>query len=88
MISQWTTYLDLLISQFKCENRDVKFVKLDGRTIPVKRQKTVDEFQADDDIKVCFASLGSTAEGITLHSACSMVICDVYWNKAKISQIR
>jgi len=87
VVSQWTTYLDILISQFKSSHRDVKFVKLDGRTIPIKRQKTVDEFQENEDIKVCFASLGSSAEGITLHSACTMIICDVYWNKAKISQV-
>jgi SNF2 family DNA or RNA helicase len=87
VISQWTTYLDLIISQFKCENPDIRYIKLDGKTIPMKRQKTVEEFQNDKGIKVCFASLGSTAEGVTLHSACSMIICDVYWNKAKISQI-
>src|SRR5689334_10155926 len=53
----------------------------------MRRQKTVDTFQEDDNIKVCFASLGSSAEGITLHSACTMITCDVYWNKAKISQV-
>lgn len=87
VISQWTTYLDVVISQFRKENKDVKYIRLDGKTIPVKRQKTVDEFQEQQDIKVCFASLGSSAEGITLHSACTMIICDVYWNQAKISQV-
>ena len=87
IVSQWTTYLDQLIAQFKCENKDVPFIKLDGRTLPIKRQKMVDQFQDDPDIKVCFASLSSSSEGITLHSACSMVICDMFWNKAKIDQI-
>jgi len=87
VVSQWTTYLDRLISQFKCENRGVDHVKLDGSVAPIKRQQTVNAFQDNDDIKVCFASLGSSAEGITLHAACTMIVCDVYWNKAKISQI-
>lgn len=87
VVSQWTTYLDRLISQFKCETRAISYVKLDGKTVPIKRQKIVDEFQDKEDIKVCFASLGSSAEGITLHAACTMIICDVYWNKAKISQV-
>jgi SNF2 family DNA or RNA helicase len=87
VVSQWTTYLDLLMGQFKISHRDVPFVKLDGRTVPMKRQKIVDQFQDDEGIKVCFASLGSSAEGITLHAACTMIICDVYWNKAKISQV-
>lgn len=87
VVSQWTTYLDKLVKQFKCEHRDVKFVVLDGKTAPAKRQKFVDEFQDSDEVRVCFASLGSSAEGITLHSACSMILCDVYWNKAKIEQI-
>lgn len=87
VVSQWTTYLDRLIMQFKCENRDVTYVKLDGKTAPIKRQKMVNEFQEKEEMRVCFASLGSSAEGITLHSACTMVICDVYWNKAKISQV-
>jgi SWI/SNF-related matrix-associated actin-dependent regulator of chromatin subfamily A3 len=87
VVSQWTTYLAKLVHQFKCENRNVPFIVLDGSVMPMKRQKMVDEFQDKNDLLVCFASLGSSAEGITLHSACSMVICDVYWNKAKIEQI-
>lgn len=87
IVSQWTTYLDKLVDHFKCENRNVEYIRLDGKTPPIKRQKMVDEFQDNKEIKVCFASLGSSAEGITLHSACTMIICDVYWNKAKISQV-
>jgi len=88
IVSQWTSYLEVLIQHYKCSvHRDVSFVKLDGKTDPMKRQKIVDEFQANDDIKVCFASLTSSSEGITLHSACAMIICDAFWNQAKISQI-
>ncbi len=87
VVSQWTSYLDRLISAFKTENRDVAYILLDGKTIPIKRQKIVDQFQDDQNIKVCFASLGSSAEGITLHAACSMILCDVYWNAARIDQI-
>jgi len=87
VVSQWTTYLDILISAFKVEHKNVPFVLLNGKTIPIKRQKIVDKFQDDHTIKVCFASLGSSAEGITLHAACSMILCDVYWNAARIDQI-
>ena len=83
VVSQWTSYLDLVMKQFKCETKDVSSVLLNGQTLPIKRQKIVDQFQDDPLQKVCFASLGSSAEGITLHSACSMILCDVYWNKAR-----
>jgi len=86
VVSQWTSYLDLMMSQFRKEKK-MTFCQLDGRTVPKKRQKTVDEFQDNVAIQVCFASLGSSAEGITLHSACTMIVCDVYWNQAKIEQV-
>ena len=87
IVSQWTTYLDKIVEAFRIENRNIPYVVLDGRTAPMKRQKTVDAFQDDDRIKVCFASLGSSSEGITLHAACSMIVADVYWNLAKTLQI-
>jgi SNF2 family DNA or RNA helicase len=87
VVSQWTKYLDRLIHQFKCECGDVPYIYLNGKTLPSKRQLMVDDFQDDANKRVCFASLTSSAEGITLHAACSMVICDVYWNKARLEQI-
>lgn len=87
VVSQWTTYLDIVISKFKMLHKDEPFVVLTGKTVPKKRQVIVSEFQKNENIKVCFASLGSSSEGITLHSASSMIICDPFWNFAKISQI-
>lgn len=87
VVSQWTTYLDKLKEQFLYEFPDVKNITLTGKTTPKKRQKLVNEFQDDDSIKVCFASLGSSSEGITLTAASSVILCDIYWNKAKINQM-
>ena len=80
-------WLNFIIFQYKCEQPEIKYITLDGRIPPAKRQLLVNDFQNKIDIKVCFASLGSSAEGITLFAACTMIICDVYWNLSKCQQI-
>jgi transcription termination factor 2 len=87
VVSQWTTYLDKVKEQFLYNFPDVKNITLTGKTTPKKRQKLVNDFQDDETIKVCFASLGSSSEGITLTSASTVILCDIYWNKAKIDQM-
>ena len=87
VVSQWTTYLDILHKQFVMEFPDVGNVLLNGKTVPMKRQKFIDQFQEDNTVKVAFASLGSSAEGVTLTASCSMVIAEPFWNMAKMNQM-
>lgn len=87
VVSQWTSYLDKLMREFRSRFPNIPFIQLDGRTTPKKRQALVDQFQQAPDDRVCFASLGSSAEGVTLTASCSMIIADVYWNMAKLNQI-
>lgn len=87
IVSQWVIYLDSIIEQFTYEFPGVEFIKLSGQVTPKKRQVSIDNFQNNENIKVCFASLNSSAEGISLTSSSNMVVCDVFWNAAKIDQI-
>jgi SNF2 family DNA or RNA helicase len=87
IVSQWTSYLDIIISKFQMHYPNVEFVQLTGKTIPKKRQLLVDEFQNKDNIKVAFASLTSSSEGINLTAANEIILCDLYWNKAKMDQM-
>lgn len=89
IVSQWTMYLDKLILQFMYEFPEYEYVTLTGKTTPAKRQPLIEAFKQNDKIRVCFASLGSSSEGITLVGdfRVSMIFCDVFWNKAKVEQM-
>jgi len=87
IVSQWVMYLDKIKEQFMYKYPDVKFVTLSGKIVPKKRQVLINEFQDDPEIKVCFATLHSSSEGVTMTSASTMILCDIYWNKAKMNQM-
>lgn len=87
VVSQWTTYLAVLVKEFTRKHPNVSYAILTGAVAPVKRQSTIARFQNDEQDRVLFASLGSSAEGITLTAACRMIISEPYWNRAKISQM-
>jgi SNF2 family DNA or RNA helicase len=85
--SQWTSYLEILISTFKEKFPQVEYCQLTGKDSTVKRHEIVHEFQSIPSIKVCFASLHSASEGVTLTKASTMIISDLYWNEAKTQQM-
>ncbi len=85
--SQWVQYLDILQKAFQERFPDIRFVTLTGRDRPAVRQQYVRQFQTDDSIRVCFASLGSSAEGITLTKASRVIVADLFWNQSKITQL-
>ena len=88
VVSQWTLYLDQLISTFRVRTNDqIPYVHLHGKIQPIVRQDIVNRFQKEDSLKVCFATLGSSAEGITLSAANVMILTDLYWNQARVEQM-
>ena len=87
VVSQWTSYLDVLIAEFTRKYPDTPYATLTGQVSPTKRQKIINTFQEQAEPRVLFASLGSSGEGVTLTAACRMVIAEPYWNQAKIAQV-
>jgi len=85
IVSQWVSMLDITRKAFKELN--IKFISLQGN-VPIKeRSKVIKEFENNADIKVCFISLMSSAEGINLVSANHLVLIDSWWNESKMTQI-
>ena len=71
----------------KLEIPDVKYISLQGDVSINTRTQAIKQFQNNKDIKVCFISINSSAEGINLISANHLVLVDLWWNDAKMSQV-
>lgn len=87
IVSQWVKMLEIIKSVFKNEMPDCKFVSLQGNVSLKNRTDAINEFQMKDEVKVCFVSLMSSAEGINLVSANNMILVDSWWNNAKMVQV-
>lgn len=87
IVSQWVSMLDLIRKVFNEKMKDVKYVSLQG-DMPLKnRTGVINQFERDSNIKVCFVSLMSSAEGINLVSSNHLILVDAWWNNAKMSQV-
>lgn len=87
IVSQWVSMLDLIRKVFQEKMKDVKFVSLQG-DMPLKnRTQVIQQFENNNEIKVCFVSLMSSAEGINLVSSNHLILVDTWWNNAKMSQV-
>ena len=86
--SQFVQYLQCILESFRGRFPDKKCVVLTGKDRPAVRQMYVKQFQEDESIDVCFASLGSSGEGITLTGASRVIIADLFWNGAKTHQLQ
>lgn len=85
VVSQWTGMLDLLKQIL--EQRDIEYLELSGRLSIDERHKNVDKFQRNLEIKVMLLSSNSSAEGVTLTAASTLVHMDIWWNKSKEEQV-
>ena len=87
IVSQWVKMLDIIKNVFKSKMPDIKFVSLQGDISLKNRTEAIKKFQTNNDIKVCFVSLMSSAEGINLVSANNMILVDSWWNNSKMIQV-
>ena len=85
IVSQWVTMLNIIRNAFS--EAKIKFISLQGNIQIKERSKYIKQFETDTETKVCFISLMSSAEGINLVAANHLVICDSWWNQAKMIQI-
>jgi SNF2 family DNA or RNA helicase len=87
VVSQWVKMLDI-VREIVSENfKDIRTVSLQGNVSMNTRQKSINEFQSQTDIKICYISLMSSAEGINLTAANNLVLLDTWWNQSKMIQV-
>jgi len=87
VVSQWVKMLDI-VRQIVSDNfKDIKTISLQGNMSMNSRQKSINDFQDQMDIKICYISLMSSAEGINLTAANNLVLLDSWWNQSKMIQV-
>lgn len=85
IVSQWVQFLDIIR---ECEYfKNISSISLQGNVPLDERTDLIKRFQTNPDIKVCFVSLNSSAEGITLTAANNLILMDSWWNYSKMDQI-
>lgn len=86
IVSQWVSYLHIIKIVIEKELPGIKYISLQGNIQMKQRTESIRKFESDTSIKVCFLSLMSSSEGITLVSANNLVFMDKWWNKSKMIQ--
>jgi SNF2 family DNA or RNA helicase len=85
IVSQWVKFLDIIR---QCDYfKNIRSISLQGNVPLDERTDLIEQFQTNPDIKICFLSLNSSAEGITLTASNNLIIMDLWWNYAKMDQI-
>lgn len=85
IVSQWVQMLNLIKDNSLFNN--VKYVTLQGNRSIEERMDSINLFQTNDDIKVCFLSMTSSAEGINLVAANHLILVDSWWNQSQMIQV-
>ena len=87
VVSQWVTMLDIVRTIVDEKIPGIQSVSLQGNISMRVREESIDKFQNDDNIKICYISLMSSAEGINLTAANNLVLLDTWWNQSKMIQV-
>ena len=76
--------LDQLENSLNEEN--IKFIRIDGDVDINKRQRLVDDFNNNEDIKVALLSFGAAREGLNMQSASQVIFTEMDWTPGAMSQ--
>lgn len=91
IVSQWVTMLDIVKKMVDKniinKNNNIKSINLQGNVPLQQRLTNIENFQNNNDYKICYLSLMSSAEGINLTSCNNMVLLDSWWNESKMIQV-
>lgn len=68
------------------EQKNIDFIRIDGKTTSEQRQIQVNRFQTTISCKVALLSITSSNMGITLHSAQLVVFAELFWNPGILLQ--
>ncbi len=82
VFSQFTSMLDILENEIKKEK--ISYSRLDGQT--KERQKIIDNFNQNKNIKIFLISLKAGGVGLNLTSADAVIIFDPWWNPSTENQ--
>eukprot|EP00250_Pteridium_aquilinum_P002311 c12509_g1_i2 orf=41-2893(+) len=80
VFSQFTSFLDLI--GFRLEKFGIKSVKLDGSMSIMARDKMIEKFTNDPDIKVFLMSIKAGGVALNLTVASHVFLMDPWWNPA------
>ena len=61
-------------------------VKIDGSTSTLQRQKSVDEFQNDENVRLFIGNIQAAGKGITLTASSNCAIIEFPWSPGELSQ--
>ncbi|KAL2808194.1 SNF2 family N-terminal domain-containing protein [Aspergillus granulosus] len=84
IFSCWTRTLDLIARHLK--EVDIKFERIDGKTLSTQRQKILDKFDGPEAVPVLIMTTGTGAFGLNLQSVNRVFIVEPQWNPSVESQ--
>lgn len=80
-----TSLLDAI--EFTCNrHKGCKFIRIDGKTPSENRQRLVNSFQQNEDVKVAILSIRAAGVGLTLTAASTVVFAEMTWTPGEIHQ--
>ncbi|KAJ5528708.1 hypothetical protein N7527_002101 [Penicillium freii] len=68
--------------QFMCEEEGWKYAVITGRVSPISRNKQIEQFGKEKDIKIMISSLRTGGVGLNLTMANKCILVDLWWNEA------
>ena len=80
IFSQWTSLLDLLEIAISKEGWDNMYRRYDGSMRTSERADAVDEFRANNRLRIMLVSLKAGNAGLNLNMASQVIILDPFWN--------
>ncbi|SMO35696.1 SNF2 helicase associated [Saccharicrinis carchari] len=84
IFSQFVKMLGLIKTELNRRNIDYEY--LDGKSTAVQREKSVNNFQENEDLRVFLISLKAGGTGLNLTAADYVYIVDPWWNPAVENQ--
>ncbi|CAN6236338.1 unnamed protein product [Urochloa humidicola] len=78
VFSQWTGMLDLM--ELSLNSNYIQFRRLDGAMSLNLREKGVNEFNNDPEVRVMLMSLKAGNLGLNMVAACHVIMLDPWWN--------
>jgi SNF2 family DNA or RNA helicase len=85
IVSQWVQMLNLIKENALFD--EIKYITLQGNRSIEERTSSINIFEKDDSVKVCFLSMTSSAEGINLVAANHLILVDSWWNQSQMIQV-
>lgn len=66
--------------------KKVKYIKIDGRTPPCKRQDICTTFQEDESVRIALLSITAASTGLTLTKATTVIFAELFFNPGILVQ--